>query len=188
MSDAVSTALWSAVSVTGLFSLVLLSLGTSLGLRVHAGQTLPLLGRDETLRIHRHLTALGTAGLALHIVIAIIDPFTELSALTFIIPFTARTAAVAYGIGTIATWLIIAIVLTSVARRHLPARLWRTVHLSSYAMWALSVAHAVISPSTSGIPGLVTSGACALLVAATALDVLLVRPAPLLLTPSRKTR
>lgn len=183
MPAALTLAIWSAVSVTGLAALALLSLGTALGLRVHSGRALPGLGRDGTVRMHRHLTALGTVALVLHIVLAIIDPYTHLTVVTTLVPSTAADAALAYGLGTVATWLLGAVVVTSIARRLLPARLWRTVHLSSYALWAISILHTVLAPSTAGLPTLVVAAACTLLVAATAVDALVLRPAPRLLTP-----
>lgn len=188
MSDAVSLALWSAVSTTGLFAVVLLSLGTATGLRVRVGRSLPLLDRAGTVRIHRHLTALGAIGLVLHVALAIIDPYTQLSVLAAALPFTAPDSPLAYGIGTLALWLIAAVVATSIVRRFLPQRLWGAVHLAAYGAWALGIAHSVLAPSTSGLPGLLVTAVCTLLVVVTAIDALWLRPAPSLLNAEHRAR
>lgn len=188
MSDAVSLALWSAVSAAGLFSVVLLSLGTATGLRVRSGRPLPLLDRAGTVRVHRHLTALGTIGLAVHVTLAILDPYTQLTALAAVLPFTAPDSPLAYGIGTLALWAIAAVVGTSIVRRILPQRLWGTVHLAAYGAWALGILHSVLAPSTSGLPGLVVTACCTLLVLVAAVDALWLRPAPLLLSAERRRR
>lgn len=174
-------ALWSAVSASGLFAIVLLSLGTATGLRVRAGRNLPGLGRDETVRIHRHLTGLGSIGLLAHVILAILDSYAGLELINVLVPLTAHEAPIAYGMGSLALWALAAIVGTSLLRRWLPVRLWRAVHLASYVAWALGVGHAILAPSTTGTPMLVVTGACALLVGATALDSLVLRRSPALL-------
>lgn len=185
-SDQLSLVQWAAVSATGLFSLALLTTTVVMGLRVRAGRPLGSLGREEMLRIHRHLTGVALAGLTAHIALAVTDSYTGLTLMGALIPFTARQEPLAYGLGTLALWLVAVIAITSIGRRLLPVRLWRTVHLGAYGMWALSAVHAFLAPSTVGTLTLVVTGSCVVLVALVALDCLLLRPAPLLLAPARR--
>lgn len=172
---------WSAVSAAGLLSFMLLTGSVVTGLRIRAGRALPGLGRDETVRIHRHLTGFALIGLCAHVVLAIADPYTRLGFDEAFLPFTAPVSRLAYGLGSLAVWLVAVIALTSIARRFLPVRLWRAVHLSAYAMWGLALAHAWLAPSTAGTATLLITGGGAMLVALTALDCRLVRRSPTLL-------
>ena len=53
-----------------------------------------------------------------------------------------KPAAVAWGI--VAFYLLLAIEGTSLLRSRLPVRLWRGVHLTSYAMYALATVHLLL--------------------------------------------
>lgn len=46
-------------------------------------------------------------------------------------------------VGTLSLDLLAAVVITSLGRRHLPFRAWRTIHWSAYAAWPLAFAHTI---------------------------------------------
>ncbi len=62
----------------------------------------------------------------------------------------------------VAAYLLVAIELTSWARRLLPRRLWHTVHLSSLLLFAFGTVHAVQSGTDTGRAGVVWAGFAAL--------------------------
>lgn len=43
--------------------------------------------------------------------------------------------------GVVAFYLLVAVELTSLARRRLPTRLWRLVHVASFPLWAIATLH-----------------------------------------------
>jgi hypothetical protein len=66
------------------------------------------------------------------------------------VPGIAPFNPVAAAFGTVATDLVIAIVVTSMLRSRLSRRLWFWVHWTSYLCWPVSVVHAVLNASFRG--------------------------------------
>jgi hypothetical protein len=61
---------------------------------------------------------------------------------------TWRPGAVAWGV--VAAYLLVAVQVTSWAMRTLPRRVWHSVHLSSFGVFALGTIHAAQSGADAG--------------------------------------
>jgi sulfoxide reductase heme-binding subunit YedZ len=79
--------------------------------------------------------------LALHIVTAVVDPFTHLGWLAAVVPFSSYYRTFWLGLGTVAFELLLAIVLTSLIRGFIGQSAWRLVHWLAYASWPVAVLH-----------------------------------------------
>ncbi|GHE38943.1 hypothetical protein GCM10018771_19230 [Streptomyces cellulosae] len=92
--------------------------------------------------LHRFLSGLSLVFLAVHLVALIADAWVDIGLLQILIPFTSdyRPAAVAWGV--IALYLLAAIEITSLLKRHIPHRWWRYVHAGTFALFALTTVHA----------------------------------------------
>jgi sulfoxide reductase heme-binding subunit YedZ len=133
--------LWFASRATGAVSLVLFTAVMVLGIMTSGRLGLPGIPRAGVLRLHRNLTLVSMAFLAVHIVTAIADGYVDLSYWDVLIPFGAGFDPFWIGLATVAVDLLIAIGITSALRLRLSARVWRAVHLSAYAMWPLALLH-----------------------------------------------
>jgi methionine sulfoxide reductase heme-binding subunit len=138
-----NTLLWYTTRGAGAVSLVLLSgvvvLGILSALRVQtAGWP-----RFLTTGLHRNLALMTLVFLALHIVTAVVDPFTHLGWLTAVVPFSSYYRTFWLGLGTIALELLLAIVVTSLARGFIGHATWRLVHWLTYASWPIAVIHGI---------------------------------------------
>ncbi len=135
------TLLWYTTRGAGVVSLVLLTgvvvLGILSTLRVQSA-TWP---RFLTTGLHRNIALLTLVFLALHIVTAVVDPFTHLGWLTAVVPFSSYYRTFWLGLGTIAFEILIAIVITSLARGFIGHGAWRAVHWLTYASWPIAVIH-----------------------------------------------
>jgi len=124
-------------------SLVLLTavivLGILSALRVQAAGW----PRFLTTGLHRNLALMTLVFLALHIVTAVVDPFTHLGWLTAVVPFSSSYRTFWLGLGTIAFELLLAIVVTSLARGYIGHAAWRLVHWFTYASWPIAVIHGI---------------------------------------------
>ena len=140
MSD---TILWYATRGAGAVSLVLLTavvvLGILSALRVQAAGW----PRFLTTGLHRNLALMTLVFLGLHIVTAVVDPFTHLGWLSAIVPFSSYYRTVWLGLGTIAFELLVAIIVTSLARGLVGHTAWRMVHWLTYASWPIAVIHGI---------------------------------------------
>src|SRR6202171_430751 len=135
--------LWSPTRGAGAVTLVLLSGSVVLGilsvLRVQSAAW----PRFLTTSLHRNLALMSLVILALHIVTAVVDPFTHLGWLTPVVPFSSYYRTFWLGLGTIAFELLLAIVLTSLVRGLIGQVAWRLVHWLTYASWPVAVLHGV---------------------------------------------
>jgi sulfoxide reductase heme-binding subunit YedZ len=93
--------------------------------------------------VHGDLALMTLVFLLLHIVTAIVDPFTHLGLVAALVPFGSYYRTLWLGLGTIAFELLIAIVATSLLRQHIGARVWRRIHWLAYLSWPVAVIHGI---------------------------------------------
>jgi methionine sulfoxide reductase heme-binding subunit len=138
-----STALWYASRATGVVALVLLTVVVLLGIGVNRQRRLPGLPRFATTSLHRSMSLLAVAFVAIHVITAIADPYVTIGIAASVIPFTSPYRPLWLGLGAISLDVMIALILTSLARARLGRRAWRTVHWLAYACWPVALAHGI---------------------------------------------
>jgi methionine sulfoxide reductase heme-binding subunit len=138
-----STALWYASRATGVVSLVLLTVVMILGILVNRQGRLPGLPRFAVLGLHRNLSLLAVAFVALHVISAVADSFVSISLAAAVIPFVSAYEPFWLGLGAVSLDLMAALIVTSLLRRFIGRRTWRVVHWLAYASWPVAVAHSV---------------------------------------------
>lgn len=133
--------LWYTTRGAGAVTLILLTsvvvLGVLSTLRVQS-ESWP---RFLTTGLHRNLALMTLVFLALHIVTAVVDPFTNLGWGAALIPFGSYYRTFWLGLGVISFELLVAIVVTSLVRGILGHRVWRAIHWLTYAAWPVGVVH-----------------------------------------------
>jgi predicted ferric reductase len=136
-----NSVLWYATRGAGAVTLILLScvvvLGILSSLRVQ-GERWP---RFLTTGLHRNLALMTLVFLVLHIVTAVVDPYTNLGWAAALIPFASYYRTFWLGLGVIAFELLVAVVVTSLFRTYLGHNTWRVIHWLTYAAWPVAVVH-----------------------------------------------
>ncbi|HEX4981182.1 MAG TPA: ferric reductase-like transmembrane domain-containing protein [Ilumatobacteraceae bacterium] len=97
------------------------------------------------LDLHRWLGGLTVSFVAIHLAALVADNFVHFTLIDLAVPFASDWKPGAVALGVIATWLLVAVELTSLAMRRLPKRVWRAIHLSSYAVFWLASIHAALA-------------------------------------------
>jgi methionine sulfoxide reductase heme-binding subunit len=136
-----STALWYASRATGVVSLVLLTAVVVLGILVNRRGRLPGLPRFASTSLHRSVSLLAVVFLAVHVITAIADPYVTISIVAAIVPFTATYKGFWLGLGAVSVDIIIALIVTSLARARIGRRTWRAVHWLAYLSWPVALLH-----------------------------------------------
>ena len=135
------TFLWYATRGAGAVSMVLLSgvviLGILSALRVQATGW----PRFLTTGLHRNVALTAVVFLALHIVTAVVDPYTHLGFGAALVPFSSYYRTFWLGLGAVALELMVAIVITSLVRGFVGHRAWRLIHWLAYACWPVAIIH-----------------------------------------------
>ncbi len=136
-----STALWYMSRATGVVSLLLLTGIVVLGILVNRQGRLPGLPRFVVTGLHRNLSLLGVAFVAVHVVTAVADPYVTIRIAAVVIPFASSYKPLWLGLGAISLDLVAALIVTSLARARMSRRAWRGLHWFSYAAWGSAVVH-----------------------------------------------
>ncbi len=136
-----SPLLWYLNRATGAVLLVAFSLTVVLGILATGRRFSPLWPRFVTQGLHRALAGVTLALLAAHVASAVIDEYVDIRWWQAVVPFGATYRPLFLGLGAVALDLLVVVGVTSLLRRHIPHRVWRAVHLSSYLAWAVSVVH-----------------------------------------------
>ena len=149
-----STALWYASRATGVVALLLMTAVVLLGLLVTRQGRLPGLPRFAVTGLHRNLSLVAVVFVVLHV-------------LSAVVPLTSSYERLALGLGAVSMDIMIAVIVTSLLRRHLSRRLWRAVHLLAYVSWPVAWLHSITSSTDLRHGWFFLLGvACALLVIA----------------------
>jgi predicted ferric reductase len=161
-----TTALWYTSRATGVVSLILLSAVMIIGMLVNRQGRLPGLPRFAVLGLHRNLSLLAVAFVAVHVLTAVTDSFVSISLAAIVIPFISSYEPLWLGLGAVSLDLMAAVIVTSLLRRHIGRRVWRAVHWLAYASWPVALAHSIgSSGDLRAGPLLALTAACTLAVA-----------------------
>ncbi len=133
--------LWYTTRGAGGVSLVLLTAVVGLGILSSLRFEATGWPRFLTAGLHRNLALITLVFLGLHIVTAVVDPYTSLGWTAAVIPFSSDYRTFWLGLGSIAAELIAAIGITTMARRFIGPRAWKIVHGLAYAAWPIGVVH-----------------------------------------------
>ena len=159
--------LWFSARGAGIVSLLLSTTVVCLGFATVTRWQAPGWPRFLTAELHRSVALLSIVFVGLHVVTAILDPFTSLGFVAAVVPLASSYRPAAVALGVISVDLLIAVIITSLLRERIGHRAWRAVHWLAYAAWPLAVLHSLTAGSDAFAPWMLTIvGGCCLAVAA----------------------
>lgn len=132
---------WFTARAGGLVSWALLSASVLWGLAL-SGRAIKGLPRPNwVLDLHRFIGGLSVVFTAVHVLALIADSYTHFGLTEVLVPFTGSWHPAAVAAGVVSMYLLLAVELTSLARKRLSKRLWRATHLASFPLFALGTVH-----------------------------------------------
>jgi methionine sulfoxide reductase heme-binding subunit len=132
---------WYLTRSTGAVALLLLTLAVALGVIDVQRLSTPRWPRFVVDSLHRSVSLLAVAFLALHILTSVLDSFAPISLVAAFVPFASPYRPFWLGLGAISFDLILAVTITSLLRRRLGHQAWRATHWLAYASWPLALLH-----------------------------------------------
>ncbi|HEX3090235.1 MAG TPA: ferric reductase-like transmembrane domain-containing protein [Ilumatobacteraceae bacterium] len=113
--------------------------GLALSTKVTRGRPRP----NWILDLHRFLGGLALIFAAVHVVALVLDSYVHFGLTEILVPFASawHPAAVAWGV--IGLYLLVAVELTSLARKRISKRMWRMTHFLSFPLFLLTTVHAL---------------------------------------------
>ncbi len=134
---------WYLTRGSGAVALVLLTVSVVIGIAGAMRLSAPAWPRFAIETVHRDVSLLVIVFLIIHIVTSVLDRFAPISLTAAVIPFISSYRPLWLGLGTLAFDLILALTITSLARRRLGYASWRAVHWFAYASWPVAVLHGI---------------------------------------------
>ena len=136
---------WYVARATGLVAWGLLTASVLWGIALSTRALGPRPTAPWLLDLHRYLGGLAVLFVGGHLVAILADSFEHFTVADLVVPMASewRPGAVAWGV--VSLYLLLAVEVTSLLVRHVPRATWRAIHLSSYALFATSTVHLLLS-------------------------------------------
>ena len=93
------------------------------------------------LDLHRFLGGAGVVFVGVHVLSLVADNYVHFGLVSLLVPLASTWHPVAVAWGVVAMYLLLAVEITSLLRRHLPPRVWRATHALAFPLFALSTMH-----------------------------------------------
>jgi len=132
---------WYLTRSTGAVALLLLTGAVTLGVLDVRRWSTPSWPRFAVDALHRNVSLLAMAFLALHILTSVLDSFAPISLSDVVIPFVGSYRPFWLGLGAVAFDLLLAVTVTSMMRQRIGYASWRAVHWLTYASWPVALLH-----------------------------------------------
>ena len=141
------TYLWYANRGSGVVVVALLTLATALGIvaTVRAGSS--RWPRFATQALHRNVSLIAVGLLVVHVTVAVLDTFVDLTWLDILVPLQGDYASkhrLGLFLGSLGFDLMIVVIVTSLLRHRMGHKLWRGIHLTAYVAWGAGLVHGLL--------------------------------------------
>jgi methionine sulfoxide reductase heme-binding subunit len=141
LAGAGPSAYWYLTRSTGAVALLLLTGAVVLGVLDVRRLSTPRWPRFVVDSLHRNVSLLAMAFLAVHVLTSVLDSFAPISLLDAFFPFVGSYRPFWLGLGAVALDLLAAVTITSLLRQRMGYRGWRAVHGLTYASWPIGLLH-----------------------------------------------
>ena len=141
---------WYLARSSGLVGWALLTASVLWGLGISTRTRPRAVTAGWMLDLHRALGALATIFSVVHVAALVGDSYVHIGPAEIFVPLASawRPGPVAWGV--VGLYLLAAVQLTSMAKRHLPRRVWKLIHLASLPLFVVSTVHAITAGTDTG--------------------------------------
>jgi len=133
---------WYFARASGMVAAVLLVASLVWGVLMATRALKPVDRPAWMLAMHRWFSGLAVTGVAIHIAALVADSYVHFGAKEILVPMASSWKPGAVTLGVVAMYLLVLVQATSLAMKRLPKRVWRGIHMSSYALTWLVFVHA----------------------------------------------
>ena len=143
---------WLLARASGLTAYVLLTLSVLAGLVLRSRPFGRAVKAASVMDLHRLLALLGLASLGVHGTALLLDKTVGIPVAGLFVPGSSPYRPVAVAFGVVAAELMALVVVSFSVRRLTGQKVWRRLHWSTYAIFALATAHGLVAGSDSAQP------------------------------------
>jgi predicted ferric reductase len=144
-----STAFWYIARAGGIVAYLLFWLATCWGIMMSSKVIKGYINFAAAYALHEFLPLLGVIFAAIHSLVLLGDTFIGFNIQQILIPFMSSYKPFWTGLGSLAFYLLLAIVLSSYVRKQIGQKSWRLFHYTSYLAFLLALVHGLMSGTDS---------------------------------------
>lgn len=133
---------WYFARASGMVAAILLVASLVWGVLMATRALKPVDRPAWMLAMHRWFSGLAVTGVVIHIAALVADSYVHFGAKEIFVPMASSWKPGAVALGVVAMYLLVLVQATSLAMKRLPKRVWRGIHMSSYALTWLVFVHA----------------------------------------------
>jgi DMSO/TMAO reductase YedYZ heme-binding membrane subunit len=148
--EAGSQAFWYIARAGGVVAYLLLWLATCWGIIMSSKVLKGYVNAPVTYALHEFLPILGIVFAAVHALVLLGDSYIGFSLWQLLVPFSSSYEPFWTGLGSLAFYLFLALVLSSYLRKYIGQKSWRAFHYLSYLAFLLALTHGLMAGSDSG--------------------------------------
>jgi predicted ferric reductase len=134
---------WYTARAAGVVAYALLTSGVLLGVLLAGRARLPRWPAFAVTDVHRFVSILTGAFIAIHVWALLLDRYAQVSVATLVVPGASSYRPFWLALGTIALELLLAVALSNLLRKRIGHMRWRRVHYLTFVVWIASTAHGV---------------------------------------------
>jgi predicted ferric reductase len=138
---------WDLTRVAGLIAYGLIWWSVVFGLLITNRMATLWPGGPAAVDLHQFTSLLGLAFSLFHAILLLADSYVPYTLLQIALPFTSEYRPVWVGLGQIAIYLLIPVILSFYLRRGLGPTAWRLIHSGSFFAFAFITAHGLLAGS-----------------------------------------
>lgn len=144
-----SEAFWYLARAGGITAYILLWLATCWGIMISSKVIRGYLNFANALALHEFLPILGVVFTAVHALTLLGDSYVGFDIWQLLIPFASAYKPFWTGLGSLALYLFLAIILSFYLRKQIGQKSWRLLHYASYLAFLLALLHGLMAGTDS---------------------------------------
>ena len=128
--------IWVFVRVTGLTAYLLLTLSLLAGIYRHIPRK-----KKSILDFHQVIGQIGLLAIGIHAYLLFYDHYQHFSLTEVLVPFMSANDPILTGVGTISTYLLLIVIITSDFMKAIGRSVWKKTHYLVFPMWLMAWMH-----------------------------------------------
>src|ERR1051325_4173637 len=101
--------------------------------------------KASSISMHQYMSTVGLVLLAIHIGGLLADSYMHFGVTQILVPATSTYRPLAVGIGVVAMYAMVLVLVSSWSRRRYSPTLWRALHLAAVPAFVLSMVHGIFA-------------------------------------------
>ncbi len=142
---------WYLTRASGIVAWVLLTASTLWGILLSTRLLKPYDRPAWLLDLHRWLGSLTILIIGLHLAALVADSYVHFGVADLLVPMATSWKPLAVAWGIIAMYLLVVVQVSSLLMKTLPKKLWRGIHLTSYAVFVSVSIHSLTAGTDKGV-------------------------------------